>query len=145
MHAKRTSSVATSRAQPECSATGSKCLLVLAVKEVVGSVRHEHLFAHIGGNEATVVGCRSALVFKRWMKLVLLSSVPPVGPSFAPTVSSNRQAIEPLFGQLARVGAGGDHISMRTAAHTLLLSNELCHVALPKGTGCVGSWGFHSG
>ena len=37
-------------------------------------------------------------------------------------------------------------ISIRTAAHTLLLSKELCHVALPKGTGlasvvgvCIGA------
>ena len=92
------------------------------------------------------LGADPPFVFKRWMKLVLLSSVPPVGPSFAPTVVSNRQAIEPVFGQLAgSVPAVITFSFLRTAAHTLLLSNELCHVALPKGTGCVGSLGFSSG
>jgi hypothetical protein len=79
------------------------------------------------------------------MKLVLLSSVPSVGPSFAPTASSNRQAIEPEFGQLGSPELAGIAFPLRTAAHTLLLSNELCHVALPKGTGRVGSLGFSFG
>src|SRR6185369_3822597 len=90
-------------------------------------------------------GAEPPLVFRRWTKLVLLSRVPPVGPSFDPTVVSNRQAIEPVFGQLFRSLPAGIIVPLRTAAHTLLLSNELCHVALPKGTGLVGSLGFSSG
>jgi hypothetical protein len=79
------------------------------------------------------------------MKLVLLSSVPPVGPSREPTVSSKRQGIEPVFGQLGSPELAGIDFPPRTAAHTLLVSNELCHVALPKGTGCAGSLGFSFG
>jgi hypothetical protein len=33
-----------------------KYFLVLAVKEAVGSVRHERLLVHIGGGELTVLG-----------------------------------------------------------------------------------------
>ena len=91
------------------------------------------------------LGADPPFVFKRWMKVVLLSSVPPVGPSFAPTVCSNRQAIEPVFGQLVGSEPARIMVPLKTAAHTLLLSNELCHVALPKGTGCVGSMGFSFG
>ena len=92
------------------------------------------------------MGADPPFVFSRWMKLVWLSNVPPMGPSREPTVSSKRQGIEPVFGQLgspelARIIA----FPLKTAAHTLLLSNELCHVALPKGTGRVGSLGFSFG
>src|SRR5229473_3288562 len=46
---------------------------------------------------------------------------------------SKRQAIAPVFGQLGSEPAEIAFIC-RTCAHTLLLSKELCHVALPKGT-----------
>jgi hypothetical protein len=66
---------------------------------------------------------------------------------------SKRQAIEPVFGQLGSepariaVGEGGVvEFESGTCAHTLLLSKELCHVALPKGTGFgAASLGFVSG
>jgi hypothetical protein len=36
-------------------------LLVLAIEEVIGSVRHKRLIANVGGGEATVIGGRSSL------------------------------------------------------------------------------------
>src|SRR5215471_12526909 len=60
--------------------------------------------------------------------------LPPAGPSCEPIDSSKRQAIEPAFGQLGSEPAGIE-FECRTCAHTLLLSRELCHVALPKGSG----------
>src|SRR5437016_4773150 len=67
------------------------------------------------------------------MKLVWVRNLPPVGPSSAPMTCSNRQAIEPVFGQLGMSGEGA--IACCVCAQTLLLSNELCHVALPKARG----------
>ena len=93
------------------------------------------------------------MVFKRWTKVVLLRNVPPVGPSCEPMDCSKRQAIEPVFGQLGsepagiEAGEGGVvEFESGTCAHTLLLSKELCHVALPKGSGFGAfSLGFVSG
>src|SRR4051812_44006064 len=48
--------------------------------------------------------------------------------------SSRRQAIDPVFGQLGSLPAPIVFLC-NTAAHTLLLSSELCQVALPKGIG----------
>jgi hypothetical protein len=52
--------------------------------------------------------------------------------------------MEPVFGQLGwepagiKAGEGGVvEFESGTCAHTLLLSKELCHVALPKGSGLV--------
>jgi len=66
---------------------------------------------------------------------------------------SKRQAIEPVFGQLVsepawiEAGEGGVvEFESGTCAHTLLLSKELCQVALPKGSGFgAASLGFVSG
>jgi len=66
---------------------------------------------------------------------------------------SKRQAIEPVFGQLGSEPAGieageGGVVKFEsgTCAHTLLLSKELCHVALPKGSGFgAAPLGFVSG
>src|SRR5216683_681520 len=51
---------------------------------------------------------------------------------FAGVDCNKRQAIAPVFGQLSSEPAG---IVYSGCAHTLLLSKELCHVALPKGSG----------
>jgi hypothetical protein len=53
---------------------------------------------------------------------------------------SKRQAIAPVLGQLVGseppgIEAGIEFEFTKTCAHTLLLSKELCHVALPKGSG----------
>ena len=55
--------------------------------------------------------------------------------------------MEPVFGQLASDPAGmAFFFGSRTAAQTLLLSSELCHVALPKGRGFgARSFGLVSG
>jgi hypothetical protein len=55
--------------------------------------------------------------------------------------------MEPVFGQLASDPAGmAFFFGSRTAAQTLLLSSELCHVALPKGRGFgAASFGLVSG
>ena len=56
---------------------------------------------------------------------------------------SKRQLIDPAFGQL---GSEPETIDASELPHTLLLSNELCHVALPKGSGFGANWlGFASG
>src|SRR3954449_8819660 len=79
------------------------------------------------------------------MKVVLLRTLPPVAPGSAPIASSRRQAIEPAFGQVGSEPAG-IIVPWRTCAHTLLLSSELCHVALPNGRGFgAASFGFVSG
>jgi len=59
-------------------------------------------------------------------------NLPPAGPFCVPIDCSNRQLIEPVFGQLASEPAAIDPTPF---AHTTLLSSELCHVALPKGRG----------
>src|SRR5258707_11000168 len=59
-------------------------------------------------------------------------NLPPAGPFCVPIDCSNRQLIEPAFGQLASEPAVIDPTPF---AHTTLLSSELCHVALPKGRG----------
>ena len=93
-----------------------------------------------------MLGADPPFVFSRWINVVLLKAVPPVGPGSEPMVCSNRQAIEPVFGQLGSSAAAGIELPFRTAAHTLLLSNELCHVALPKGSGLgATSFGLASG
>src|SRR5947207_9273243 len=66
------------------------------------------------------------------MKLVLLKARPPVGPSSAPITWSKRQAIEPVFGQ---AGSEPALAKCMVCAHTLLLSKELCQVALAKASG----------
>ena len=92
-----------------------------------------------------VLGATPPLVFKRWTKVVLLRRLPPVGPSSEPIDSSKRQAIELVFGQLGSDPAG-IVFECRTCAHTLLLSKELCHVALPNGSGFgAAALGFVSG
>ena len=55
--------------------------------------------------------------------------------------------MEPVFGQLASDPAVmAFFFGSRTAAQTLLLSSELCHVALPKGNGLgAAPLGFVSG
>jgi len=68
-------------------------------------------------------------VFKRWMKVVLVSDLPPAGPSSAPITCSKRQSIAPPFGQLASVPAV---MKFFFCAQTRLLSKELCHVTSPK-------------
>src|ERR1700730_7180879 len=68
------------------------------------------------------------------MKVVLAKILPPVGPCGVPIACSKRQSIAPAFGQLASVPAGMVVCGL-AAAHTLLLSKELCHVALAKGRG----------
>ena len=93
------------------------------------------------------------MVFKRWTKVVLDMILPPAGPCCVPIDCSKRQAIEPVFGQLGfepagiEAGEGGVvEFESGTCAHTLLLSKELCHVALPKGNGFMAaSLGFTSG
>ena len=83
--------------------------------------------------------------------MVWLRKLPPVGPGSEPIDSSRRQAIEPVFGQLmgsepAGIEAAFGVPPFRTCAHTLLLSSELCHVALPKGSGLgAAPLGFVSG
>ena len=85
------------------------------------------------------------MVFKRWMKVVWVRTLPPVGPCCEPIDCSKRQAIAPVFGQLGSEPAG-IAFECRTCAHTLLLSKELCHVALPKGSGFgAAALGFASG
>src|SRR5262249_19177548 len=77
------------------------------------------------------------------MKVVWVKNLPPVGPCSEPIDWSKRQPIAPAFGQLGSEPAG---IECNACAHTLLLSKELCHVALPKGTGFgANSLGFVSG
>src|ERR1041384_7937967 len=79
------------------------------------------------------------------MKVVLDSVVPPEGPGCEPIDCSSRQGIEPAFGQLGSDPAG-IMLAFNTCAQTLLVSNELCHVALPKGRGLgAASFGFASG
>jgi hypothetical protein len=59
VHAKGTNVVRLRVHNPNLHFWGGKRLFVLAEEEVVGSVRHERLIAHIGGGGATVVGGRS--------------------------------------------------------------------------------------
>src|ERR1051326_3918914 len=77
-------------------------------------------------------GAAPPLVFKRWTNVVWDRSFPPVGPSSDPIEVSRRHGMAPSFGQLGCVPALIIAPS-NTCAHTLLVSNELCHVALPKG------------
>src|SRR5262245_18175025 len=56
---------------------------------------------------------------------------------------SSRQAIEPLFGQLGSEPAEiivGVMFLRNVCAQTLLLSSELCQVALPNATGFGANW-----
>src|SRR5215210_4883900 len=66
------------------------------------------------------------------MNVVPVSDLPPLGPLSDPITCSKRQPMEPVFGQLACEPA---RIEFTACAHTLLLSYELCHVALPNGRG----------
>jgi hypothetical protein len=75
------------------------------------------------------------MVLKRWMKVVRVMNLPPVGPCCDPTECRTRRPIAPAFGQLASEPAA---IDASCFAHTLLLSKELRHVALPKGSGFGG-------
>ena len=84
------------------------------------------------GTEQPEAGADPPSVFKRRMYVVLVNIVPPVGPRSDPIACSKRQLIAPAFGQLASEPAG---IAWSGCPHTLLLSKELCHVALPKGSG----------
>ena len=88
------------------------------------------------------MGADPPLVFKRWTKVAFARSLPPVGPCWFPIDCSKRQGIAPAFGQLAASDPAA--IDPTAFAHTLLVSNELCHVALPpRGTGRVAfSLGF---
>jgi len=124
---------------PNVQRQGMKCLVGLAEEQVVGRVRHERLVTHIAGDGATGSGADPPLVFKRWMKVVLVMNLPPVGPFSVPMDCSKRQSIAPAFGQLASEPAGTDE---NFCAHTLLLSKELCHVTLPKVSG-LGCWGLY--
>src|SRR5258708_39420963 len=84
---------------------------------------------------AGLAGADPPFVFRRWTKVVLDRILPPVGPSSVPIAVSSRQPIEPVFGQLGSVPAA-IVVAGVALAHTLLLSKELCQVALPKATGC---------
>jgi hypothetical protein len=75
------------------------------------------------------VGAAPPLVFRRWTKVVLASRRPPVGPFWFPIDCSRRQGIAPAFGQLP--GSEPAAIDPTAFAHTLLVSTELCQVALP--------------
>src|SRR5205823_14360765 len=77
------------------------------------------------------------------MNVVLVSDLPPVGPSSEPITCSKKQSIEPPFGQLASVPAV---MKFFFCAHTRLLSKELCQVTSPKrgGFGPM-SFGFTTG
>ena len=67
--------------------------------------------------------------------MVFARSLPPVGPCWFPMDSNRRHGIEPAFGQLASDPASMCPVAV---AHTLLVSKELCHVALPlRDTGSV--------
>jgi hypothetical protein len=59
-------------------------------------------------------------------------NLPPAGPLCEPIACNRRQGIAPVFEQLA-----SDPAAMLASLfpHTALLSNELCHVGLPNGTG----------
>src|SRR5690349_12841888 len=79
------------------------------------------------------------------MKVVRDSMVPPEGPGCEPTDCSSRHGMEPVLGQVGSEPAGM-LFECSTCAQTLLVSNELCHVALPKGSGLgASSFGFASG
>ena len=80
---------------------------------------------------AGLEGADPPFVFRRWTKVVLDRIFPPVGPSSVPIAVRSRQAIEPVFGQLASVPAA-IVVAGVALAHTLLLSRELYHVASPK-------------
>ena len=58
--------------------------------------------------EQPSAGADPPLVFKRWMKVVLVMTLPPVGPCCDPIDCSKRQAIAPAFGQLGSEPAGID-------------------------------------
>ncbi len=77
-------------------------------------------------------GADPPFVFNRWMKLVVVKMPVPIVPFSDPITCSSRHAIEPSLGQLWSEPA---LIESTVCAHTLLLSSELCHVALPKGIG----------
>ena len=86
--------------------------------------------------EQPSAGADPPAVFSRWMKVVFDRILPPEGPWSEPIDVSKRQAMDPGFGQLASDPAGmAFFFGSRTAAQTLLVSSELCHVALPKGSG----------
>src|ERR1051325_7216177 len=89
---------------------------------------------------AGLEGADPPFVLKRWTKVVLDKILPPVGPSSVPIAVSSKQAIEPVFGQLWSVPAI-TVVAGVALAHTLLLSKELCQVALPKATGCGAATG----
>jgi hypothetical protein len=89
---------------------------------------------HIAKDEATGIGADPPLVFKRWMKVVLVMILPSAGPCCVPIACSKRQPIAPAFGQTGSEPAGIVVCGL-AAAHTLLLSKELCQVALAKGSG----------
>src|SRR5262249_18499283 len=79
------------------------------------------------------------------MKVVLDNIVPPAGPACEPMDCSSRQGMEPAFGQVGSEPAGMLS-ECSTCAQTRLVSSELCHVALPKGSGLgAASFGFASG
>ena len=69
--------------------------------------------------------------------MVLVKKLPPAGPVSVPIDCNKRQAIAPGFGQLGSEPAG---IDCSVCPHTLLVSNELCHVAFPKGSGFGADW-----
>jgi hypothetical protein len=82
-----------------------------------------------------VLGADPPWVFKRWMNVVLVKKLPPVGPASVPIACNKRQGMAPLFGQLWSEPAG---IDCSVFPHTLLLSKELCQLALPNGSGVWG-------
>ena len=65
------------------------------------------------------------------MNVVCVRDLPPVGPWSDPMDCSSKQGIAPVFGQL---GSDPAAIDCSVCPHTLLESNELCHVALPNAT-----------
>ena len=86
--------------------------------------------------EQPVLGADPPWVFKRWTNVVLVKKLPPAGPVSVPIDCNKRQAIAPAFGQLWSEPAG---IDCSVFPHTLLLSKELCQLALPNGRGLAAS------
>src|SRR5689334_5190076 len=79
------------------------------------------------------------------MKVVLDNIVPPATPGCVPMDCRSRHGIDPAFGHVASDPAG-ILFECRFCAQTLLVSSELCQVALPKGSGLgAASFGFASG
>jgi hypothetical protein len=65
--------------------------------------------------------------------VVIVIKDPPAGPLWEPMACRRRQGIAPVFGQL--LGSDPAETAATLLPQTALLSNELCHVGLPNGSG----------